>query len=54
LLPHFIDEGKRYLVVCIGCTGGKHRSPAMAQALSEFLSDLGYTVDCIHRDIEKE
>jgi len=54
LLPHFIEEGKRYLVVCIGCTGGRHRSPAMAQALSEFLSELGYTVDCLHRDIEKE
>jgi len=54
LLPHYIEEGKRYLVVCIGCTGGKHRSPAIAQALAEFLSEQGYMVDCIHRDIEKE
>ena len=54
LLPHYIEEGKRYLVVCIGCTGGKHRAPAIAQALSEYLSEQGYPVDCIHRDIDRE
>ena len=54
LLPHYIEEGKRYLVVCIGCTGGKHRAPAIAQALAEYLTEQGYPVDCIHRDIEKE
>ena len=54
LLPHYIEEGKRYLVVCIGCTGGKHRAPAIANALSEYLSEHGYPVDCIHRDIDRE
>jgi UPF0042 nucleotide-binding protein len=54
LLPHYIEEGKRYLVVCIGCTGGKHRAPAIAHALAEYLSDQGYPVDCIHRDIDRE
>jgi len=54
LLPHYIEEGRRYLVICFGCTGGRHRSPAVAQALWEYLSDQGYPVDCIHRDIEKE
>ena len=54
LLPHYIEEGKRYLVVCIGCTGGKHRAPAIAHALSEYLGEQGYPVDCIHRDMEKE
>jgi len=54
LLPHYIEEGKRYLVVCIGCTGGRHRAPAIAQALSEYLIEQGYPVDCIHRDIERD
>jgi UPF0042 nucleotide-binding protein len=54
LLPHYIEEGRRYFVVCFGCTGGKHRSPAVANALMEHLNEQGYPVDCIHRDIEKE
>ncbi|MCL2627653.1 MAG: RNase adapter RapZ [Oscillospiraceae bacterium] len=54
LLPYYIEEGRRYFVVCFGCTGGKHRSPAMAEALTEYLSEKGYPVDCIHRDIDKE
>jgi len=54
LLPHYIDEGRRYFVICFGCTGGRHRSPAVAEALTEYLSEQGYPVDCIHRDIERE
>jgi len=54
LLPCYIEEGRRYFVVCFGCTGGKHRSPAMAEALTEYLSEKGYPVDCIHRDIGRE
>jgi UPF0042 nucleotide-binding protein len=54
LLPYYIEEGKRYLVVCLGCTGGKHRSPAVSQALLEYLTEQGYPADCVHRDIEKE
>lgn len=54
LFPHYIDEGRRYFVICLGCTGGKHRSPAVAEALMEHLRDQGYPVDCIHRDIERE
>ena len=53
LFPYYIDEGRRYFVICLGCTGGRHRSPAIAEALSEYLSEQGYPVDCIHRDIEK-
>ncbi len=53
LLPHFIEEGKSYLSICIGCTGGHHRSVAIAQYLAEDLSSKGYRVECIHRDIEK-
>jgi len=54
LLPYYIDEGRRYFVICLGCTGGKHRSPAIAEALMEHLNELGYPVDCVHRDIGKE
>jgi len=54
LLPHYIEEGRRYLVICFGCTGGKHRAPAVAHALFEYLSEQGYPADCIHRDVEKE
>jgi len=54
LLPLFIEEGRRYFVISFGCTGGRHRSTAMAEALMEYLSDQGYPVDCIHRDIEKD
>ena len=53
LLPYYIEEGKRYLVICIGCTGGRHRAPAIAQELAEHLSEEGYPVECIHRDIDK-
>jgi len=54
LFPHYIEEGRRYFVICFGCTGGRHRSPAVAEALTEYLSEQGYPVDCIHRDIERE
>ncbi len=53
LLPCYVEEGKRNLVICIGCTGGRHRSVAIAQALSDYLADKGYPTDCNHRDIEK-
>ena len=53
LIPHYIEEGKRYLVVCIGCTGGRHRSVAIVQALSEYLLSKGFPIDCNHRDIGK-
>ncbi len=53
LLPHYIEEGKHHLVVCIGCTGGRHRSVAIAKTLGDYLSDQGYPVICHHRDIDK-
>jgi len=54
LFPHYIEEGRRYFVICLGCTGGKHRSPAVAEALMEYLREQGYPVDCLHRDIDRE
>ncbi|MCI0445288.1 RNase adapter RapZ [bacterium] len=54
LLPKYTREGKTYLTVSIGCTGGKHRSVAIANHLEEFLKSLGNEVRCKHRDINKE
>lgn len=53
LLPCYIEEGKRHLVIGIGCTGGHHRSVAIAHSLSDYLVEKGYPVDCIDRDIDK-
>jgi UPF0042 nucleotide-binding protein len=54
LLPRYRDEGKSYLTVAIGCTGGKHRSVALAGALAERLEQAGQPVRLWHRDVEKE
>ncbi|MBQ7821652.1 MAG: RNase adapter RapZ [Clostridia bacterium] len=54
LLPLYINEGKHQLTVAIGCTGGKHRSVAIAEALAKHLSDGGYKAVSFHRDINKE
>ena len=54
LLPKYTREGKTYLTVSIGCTGGKHRSVAIANHLEEFLKSQGNEVRCKHRDINKE
>jgi len=53
LVPRFIKEGKTYLTICIGCTGGRHRSVAMAQKLGEDLARQGYRVKTTHRDLWK-
>jgi RNase adapter protein RapZ len=54
LLPRYRAEGKSYLTIAIGCTGGKHRSVALAGALSERLEAGGQPVRLWHRDVEKE
>jgi UPF0042 nucleotide-binding protein len=51
LLPHYIREGKSYLTIALGCTGGKHRSVAIGEMLSHFLKDKGYLVSVEHRDV---
>ena len=54
LLPQYLAEGKAHLVVGIGCTGGRHRSVAIAQHLGErYQSQPGYLVEVVHRDIAK-
>jgi RNase adapter protein RapZ len=51
LLPHYIKEGKSYLTVAFGCTGGQHRSVMMAEEMSKRLKKAGYQVKALHRDI---
>jgi UPF0042 nucleotide-binding protein len=54
LLPRYRQEGKSYLTVAIGCTGGKHRSVAIARALAERLAGGGTAVRLWDRDVDKE
>ena len=53
LIPHYIGEGKTSLVVAIGCTGGQHRSVALADYIGRKLKNLGYKIIVRHRDIAK-
>jgi UPF0042 nucleotide-binding protein len=50
LLPHYIREGKSYLTISFGCTGGQHRSVMMAEEVSRHLRRAGYRVKVVHRD----
>jgi RNase adapter protein RapZ len=52
-LPHYIQEGKSYLTIAIGCTGGRHRSVVMADGLRDYLSQHGFKVRVHHRDIDR-
>ena len=53
LLPLYREEGKTQLVVGIGCTGGRHRSVAVAEDLNSYINSLGYRSRVVHRDIGK-
>jgi len=53
LLPHYVGEGKSYLTVAFGCTGGQHRSVMMAVEMAKRLRSAGYRVKALHRDIPK-
>ena len=50
LMPHYIREGKSYLTVAFGCTGGQHRSVMIAEEIAKLLSRAGYSVKAQHRD----
>jgi RNase adapter protein RapZ len=53
LLPQYVAEGKSHLVVAVGCTGGRHRSVVVAEALgAHFRADERFVVDVAHRDVE--
>lgn len=53
LLPHYVREGKSYLTISFGCTGGHHRSVMMAEQIYKSLKQAGYRVKILHRDLAK-
>jgi UPF0042 nucleotide-binding protein len=53
LIPLYIREGKSYLTVALGCTGGRHRSVALAEVIRRYLQKKKYSAKVVHRDIEK-
>jgi UPF0042 nucleotide-binding protein len=50
----YLREGKRFMRVAIGCTGGKHRSVAMTEEIARRLREQGYVARAIHRDLGRE
>jgi len=50
LLPHYVHEGKSYLTIAFGCTGGQHRSVMIAEEVGQRLRRAGYRVKALHRD----
>jgi len=54
VLPCYEREGKAYLTVAVGCTGGHHRSVTVAEELKRFLSGIGYAPTVVHRDLQRE
>lgn len=53
LLPHYIREGKSYLTIAFGCTGGQHRSVMIAEEVGKRLHKAGYRMKVVHRDSPK-
>jgi UPF0042 nucleotide-binding protein len=54
LLPGYQSEGRHYLTVAIGCTGGRHRSVVVAEEICTFMNDKGFATKVIHRDVERD
>lgn len=53
LLPHYVNEGKSYLTVAFGCTGGQHRSVMMVEEMARRLKEIGYQAKAVHRDMPR-
>ena len=54
LLPLYEREGKAYLTIAVGCTGGRHRSVVLVEELKRVLEGLGYVPTVVHRDLDRE
>ncbi|MBI1748173.1 MAG: RNase adapter RapZ [Acidobacteria bacterium] len=53
LIPKYLREGKAYLNISVGCTGGRHRSVMVSEAIRDFLKKPGQDVEVVHRDLDK-
>ena len=54
LLPRYVDEGRSYLTIAIGCTGGRHRSVVIAERIAAHLAAGGHSVIARHRDVDRQ
>ena len=54
LLPRYRSEGKSYLTIAFGCTGGKHRSVFLAELMARWLLDSGWEATTVHRDLDRD
>ena len=54
VVPGYVDEGKSYLTVAVGCTGGRHRSVVVAEDLAEYFREHGHRVSLDHRDVDRD
>jgi UPF0042 nucleotide-binding protein len=54
MVPGYVDEGKSYLTVAIGCTGGRHRSVVVADDLADYFKERGHRVAVSHRDVDRD
>jgi UPF0042 nucleotide-binding protein len=52
-MPRFVAEGKSQLVIAVGCTGGRHRSVVVGDAIRDYLHGLKYDIKIFHRDVSK-
>jgi UPF0042 nucleotide-binding protein len=53
LLPRFVQEGKKYVTVAIGCSGGRHRSVFLIESLAETLREAGWQPMVLHRELDR-
>lgn len=54
VVPGYVDEGKSYLTVAVGCTGGRHRSIVVAEDLADHFRERGHRVSVSHRDVDRD
>jgi UPF0042 nucleotide-binding protein len=53
IVPGYVDEGKSYLTIAVGCTGGRHRSVVVSEELAGYFKERGHPVAVEHRDLER-